>query len=236
MKDLKTIFALSVLNIKLLFTNKFFYFILGIILYFGFVCTINYFSDPGDSMPGYAIYIALIFIPMSVLTVFLSAYMLPGEMENNTLESLFSISGSIYKVWIIKISVMYIAISIMILILEILSYFMIADFPFFYTFFMSLFPLYFIGGLTFYFAVKFKSYAAAGILTGIIMILISFVTEPLQFSKFFLYINPIAKPRDINNYVWTRTLVENRVGMLVFGSLLYYLGLNKLKFREKFMR
>ena len=99
MRNFKTIFALSVLNIKLLFTNKFFYFILGIILYFGFVCTINYLSDPGDSMPGYAIYIVIILIPMSVLIVFLSAYMLPSEMENNTLESLFSISGSIYKVW-----------------------------------------------------------------------------------------------------------------------------------------
>ena len=101
---------------------------------------------------------------------------------------------------------------------------------------MLLFPLYLIGGLTVYFAAKFKSSAVAWILSITILLMIVFLWEPLEHNRFFFFINPTAKPRNINNYVWTRTLVENRVGMLVFGSLFYYLGLSKLKFREKFMQ
>jgi len=234
-ENIKTLFSLIKLNTKVLFSNKFLYFLIGIFLYFGVVCTINYFTDPGDYIKGEHIYIAVLLVPMIILTVFLSALIVPSEIESNTIESLFSVSGSIYKVWIIKIVVMYISLSLLLLILEILSYFMIADFPILKNFVMSLFPLYFIGGMTFFFASKYRSTGVAGIISGIVLLIFMFLAEPLEHSRFFLYLNPMITPRDINNYVWTRTVIENRIGMVIFGSFFYYLGLSRLKFKEKYI-
>lgn len=236
MNVIKTMFSLFNLNVKLLFSNRFFYFILGIILYFGIVTFINYLTEPGDQIVGENVYIAIIVLPFLVLTVFLSSFILPSEMENNTIESLFSISGSIYKVWLIKIAVMYVALSLLILFLEILTYFMITDFKILNTYFQSLFPLYFTGGMTFYFAVRFRSNAVGAILSGIVLLMFLFLSEPLYQTKFYLYLNPMENPRNINGYVWSRTIIENRIGMVLFGSILYYLGLSKVKFREKFIQ
>ncbi|RKY89562.1 hypothetical protein DRQ09_01135 [candidate division KSB1 bacterium] len=221
-------------NVKILFSHKFFYFSGAAFLYFIITCVINYFSK-GDHLSGPAVMPVLLQIPSVILIIFLSMEIVSYERENKTIESVFTVSGSIYKVWLIKLGVMYLVILSIMFIMDILSFFFVADFPVGGMLFHSFVPLLLIGNMTFYFSVRLRSGNAAGMITVIIVLFFLFLSEPLQNSRFFLFLNPYAKPRDLEIVIWERIVFQNRIGIIAISSLFLYLGLTATKKRERLL-
>jgi len=221
-------------NVRILFSHKFFYFFGAVLLYFVVVCSVNYFQAE-DHITGRDVMPALLLPPACVLAVYLSMEIISFERENKTIESVFTTSGSIYKVWMIKLGVTYLIIIAVLLLLEILAFLFVAGFPIFSTLFHSIVPIIFIGNLTFYFSVKFRSGNAAGMITVIIILFFLMLTEPLEHSRFFLFLNPFNKPRDMELVIWDRIIFQNRIGIIAFSSLFLYLGMVATKKREKLL-
>ena len=117
-------------NVRILFSHRFYYFFGAVMLYFIVVCTINYFQTE-DHIPGRDVMLALLMPPACVLAVYLSMQVISFERENKTIESVFTTSGSIYKVWMIKLGVTYLILISIVLFLAILAFLFVAGFPVF---------------------------------------------------------------------------------------------------------
>ncbi len=233
MSKFKSIIQLSVLVRKILFGGKFFYFLFAAAVFIGIVIFVNYADEEESPLTLAQSLIVLMMLPMSVLAVYLSMIIIPQEKEMRTIETLFSMPGSRYRIWLVKIAVMFVFLSIFLVLFESLTFFLVTDLDFFETFWHVMPSVYFLSGLTFYFSVKTKSSNAAGMLTGLVVFFIVIFADPLHRTPYFLYLNPYDKPRAIDPSLWSKYVFQNHIGLFAIGTLFFYFGLNKLLQRER---
>ncbi|MCP4723650.1 MAG: hypothetical protein GY863_01365 [bacterium] len=219
---------------RILFSGKFIYFIGFAILYEIFLIVIMNFTDAG-AMPVDVAFYMMNMVPMLILAVYLSMMLVSYEKENNTIETMFSIPGSPYKVWLYKLLVMYTLMFFIQIILVLTIYFFVADFYFPAMLIHAYIPVILVSNLTFYFSTKFRSGYAAGLITLIICFIIFMIAEPLYENVWFLYLSPYAKPDELNIELWNTRLLYNKLGVSFTSILFMYLGLKRLLVREPFI-
>ena len=132
------------LNQKFIFSQRFFFFFSGILVYFIIFCLVNYFKSSAERIGEGGIFIWLLSVPGIALVFYPSMSLVTSETENRTIEMIFSTADSRYKVWLTRIAVLYLFVAFIIFILCSLSFVFISDFPFMGYFFHSLFPAIFI--------------------------------------------------------------------------------------------
>ncbi len=219
---------------RILFSGKFIYFIGFAILYEVFLISIMNFTDAG-AMPVEVAFYMMNLVPMLILSVYLAMMLVSYEKENNTIETMFSVPGSPYKVWLYKLLVMYVLMFFIQIILVLTIFFFVADFHFPDMLIHAYVPIILISNLTFYFSTKFRSGYAAGLITLVICFIIFMIAEPLYESVWFLYLSPYAKPDALNIELWNTRLLYNKLGVTFIGVLFLYLGLKRLLVREPFI-
>jgi hypothetical protein len=89
--------------------------------------------------------------------------------------------------------------------------------------------------LSFLFATLVKNASGAAVIMIIIGLTFWILHDPLQHSKWNIFLNPFDVPSDISMTVWRNVLYQNRL-MLVIGSIIALLwSLINLQRREKFV-
>ena len=101
-RNLLLIYRLITYNIKVIFANKFIYFVLAALAFFGFIITITILGDPDfreSVMFGFLLFpgILIIFYPI--------AYGIQKDDDSKMLETIFGIPNYRYKVWLIRFGI-----------------------------------------------------------------------------------------------------------------------------------
>ena len=97
--NLLILYRLITYNIKVIFANKFIYFVLAALAFFGFIITITIFEEPNfdeSVIYGFLLFpgILLIFYPM--------AYGIQNDNDSKMIETIFGIPNYRYKVWLVR--------------------------------------------------------------------------------------------------------------------------------------
>ncbi len=219
---------------KVLFSGKFIYFISFAILYDIFLIIIMNFTDAG-AMPVEVAFYMMNLVPTLILTVYLSMTVVSFEKENNTIETMFAVPGSPYKVWIYKLLIMYALILFIQFILVLIVFFFVGDFSFFSMLFHAYVPIFMVANMTFYFSTKFKSGYAAGLISLIVLFFNFILADAVDDTAWFLYQSPFNKPNDLDPELWNNIMFYNKFGIILLGFMFLYLGLRKLLVREPFI-
>ena len=106
-------------NLKIIFANKFIYFLLASFSIFLLIATINLFDTewyPSES----TVYYLLLF-PGLLLIFYPSAFGIQNDMDSRMIEMLFGIPNYRYKVWLVRLVIIYIMVLAMLIFLCILS-------------------------------------------------------------------------------------------------------------------
>lgn len=219
-------------NMKVIFGNRFVWFVVAALAFYFFIAITNIYDnsviDEGfiyglQIMPG----LLLIFYPMT--------FGIQNDLDAGILEILFGIPDYRYKVWLVRLVLVFVLVFLMMLGLTAMSYFLLAPVSLFGLSFHVMFPIYFLGSLAFLFSTIIKNGNGTAVVMVIIGVLLLILSSALERTMWNIFLNPFSIPNRLNEMVWQEITLKNRIFLSV-GSVLFVLyGLFNLQKREKFI-
>ena len=226
------LYRLITYNVKVIFGNKFIYFVVAAFLFFAFIIMITIIDDPDFNEA--VIYGFLVF-PGLLLIFYPMAYGIQNDDDSKMLETIFGIPNYRYKVWLIRF-VLTIGIAAMILlVLGNIANLTLYRFDILRMIGQVLFPITFLSSLAFMVSTLIKN----GNGTAIVIVIVAFVffvfAEPLEFSVYNVFLNPFSEPRQMSEFIWLSIIYKNRLYLMILSVLCLLYGMFNLQFREKFV-
>ncbi|RCW38415.1 hypothetical protein [Marinilabilia salmonicolor] len=223
-------------NIKVIFGNKFVYFLGGSFIFFLLITGISLFSS---SIPDIAsLYYQLLF-PALLLIFFPTVYGIQNDEDVRILEILFSIPNYRFKVWMVRILIILLMVWLVIVLLAFLDYFILLRHNILLLSIQLMVPVTFFGTVGFLFSTIIRNGHGAAVVVIILAIIAWFmeiVSGELSITTWSVFFNPFDMPSDTSTVVWELAVVRNRTFLLVVSAVSVLWGLLNLQRREKFMR
>ncbi|MGQ9620877.1 MAG: hypothetical protein ACUVTX_07835 [Bacteroidales bacterium] len=219
-------------NLKIIFANKFFWFLIGSAGFYMGLSVIYVLSNETSRVED--LYGTFIF--SGILLVFYpTVFGIQNDQDARTIEILFGIPDYRYKVWLVRLLLIFAISFLIMLVYTSLSSFLIIEFRILKMTAQVMVPVIFLGTMAFMLSTLIRNgngTAVAMIIFGIFFMILS---DNLTKSQWNVFLNPYDLPRDINETAWRFIVVKNRI-ILITGIILCLLaGLYNLQKREKFM-
>ena len=219
-------------NLKIIFGNRFIFFLIAAVLFFLFVTTITLFEDSNPTEG--SVYYLLIF-PGLLLVFYPTTFGIQNDVDARMIEILFGIPNYRYKVWLVRMVLIYFVVFVILLGLSFLSGFALVAVPVFEMVYQLMFPIFFLGSLAFMFSTLIRN----GYGTAVVMVVIGLAfwisSGILENSKWNIFLNPFQIPSEMNEAIWMDLTLNNRL-FLTAGTIIALLyGLLNLQKREKFI-
>jgi hypothetical protein len=219
-------------NLKIIFANRFIWFLIAAFAFFMFFAIQTVLN--GEALTEGTVYGLLIF-PGILLIFYPSVFGIQNDDDSRMLEILFGIPNYRYKVWLVRLLMIYILIFIIIMLFTALASILLYNVNILEMSYELMYPIVFMGSLAFMFSTIIKNgngTAVVMVLIGVALIILQDAVERTQWNVF---LNPFEIPNNFNEIIWAGLIVKNRiflgVGIVVF--ILY--GLFNLQKREKFV-
>ncbi|MEQ8242402.1 hypothetical protein [Fulvivirga sp.] len=226
------LYRLITYNVKVIFANKFVYFVIAAFLFFGFIIMIAIFDDPNFNEA--VIYGFLVF-PGLLLIFYPMAYGIQNDDDSKMLETIFGIPNYRYKVWLVRFVLTLGVASVILFILGIIANITLYRFSILPMLGQVIFPIAFLSSLAFMISTKIKN----GNGTAIVIVIVAFIffvfAEPLEYSAYNVFLNPFSEPRDMSEFIWLTIIFKNRIYLMVGSALSLLYGMYNLQFRERFV-
>jgi hypothetical protein len=227
------IYKMILYNLRIIFANKFIWFLAGsVIFYLGLSVIYVFQSDVSKMDELYGVFLfsglLLVFYP--------SVFGIQNDLDARTIEILFGIPNYRYKVWLVRILLIFLVAFVIMLGFTFLSSVLIVKFRIFKVTLQVMVPVLFMGLLAFMLSTVVRN----GNGTAVIMIIIGLIfmimiDSSLGRSQWNIFLNPFSIPYGINETTWALITFKNRI-ILITGSVIFLLGaLLNLQKREKFM-
>jgi hypothetical protein len=230
--SLLLLYRLMIYNVKVIFGNKFVYFVVAAFLFFAFIITLSIFDDPEFDE---AVIFGFLVFPGLLLIFYPMAYGIQNDDDSKMLETIFGIPNYRYKVWLVRF-VLTIGIAAVILtVLGNLANLTLHRFEILPMIGQVLFPITFLSSVAFMLSTLIKN----GNGTAIVLVIVSFVffvfAEPLEYSVYNIFLNPFSEPREMSEFIWLTIIYKNRMYLVILSILCLLYGMFNLQFREKFV-
>ena len=226
-------------NLKIIFAGKFFWFLLAAFGFFAFFM-FQVAWNRGEINEG-TIYDLLMF-PCLLLIFYPVVFGIQNDEDNRILEIIFGIPNYRYKVWGVRMLMVYIANYFILIIFAYVARLLLYPVNIFEMAAQLIFPMLFFGNLAF----MFSTITRSGNGTAVLMIIIGLVFfifmssnnqggQGLGSSFWNVFINPFSIPTNINPIIWQDTILKSRIFLMVGGVVWLMVGLLNLQKREKFV-
>jgi|SRR5687768_136264 len=230
---LRLLFRLVTYNVKVIFGNKFVYFVVAAFLFFASIISITILEDDADFDEA-LIYGFLVF-PGLLLIFYPMAYGIQNDDDSKMLETIFGIPNYRYKIWLVRFVLTIGIAGVILLVLGNIANLTLYRFNILPMIGQVLFPIIFLSSLAFMLSTLIKN----GNGTAIVIVIVAFVffvfSEPLRYSVYNVFLNPFSEPREMSEFIWLTIIYKNRVYLMVLSSLCILYGMFNLQFREKFV-
>ncbi len=222
-------------NLKIIFAGKFFWFLLaafGFFAFFMFQKAWNRAEINEGSIYG------LLLFPCLLLIFYPVVFGIQNDEDNRILEIIFGIPNYRFKVWGVRMLMIYVANYFIIVLFAYIARIMLYPVNPFEMAAQLVFPMLFFGTLAFMFSTTIRS----GNGTAVVMIVLGllafiFFSNNRQLANSFwnIFLNPFSMPTDIHPMIWQNTILKSRIFMFVGGVVWLMIGFLNLQNREKFV-
>lgn len=219
-------------NFRIIFGGRFIWFLLAAFAFFVFIHVTNALNGkPFDEEYIYNCLLVttllLIFYPMT--------FGIQNDVDAGVLEILFGIPDYRYKVWLVRIILVFVLVTLILTGFTALSYFMLTPVNMPRMIAQVMFPVFFIGSLAFVFSTIIKNGNGTAVVMVILGVLAFIVSESTQRSMWNVFLNPFNIGQNMNEMIWEGIVSRNRVFLIVGGLVFILYGLFNLQKREKFI-
>ena len=229
---LDIILRLSHYNVKIVFGNKFVYFVLSAVIFYILTVVINLFSDSEiTEATGYY----MLLVPSILLIFYPMCFGIQNDQDAKIIEIIFGIPNYRYKVWLFRLLIAYVICFAITLVLALLTDWLLVEVPPLKLAGLTMMPVLFVGTLCFMLSTIIKNGSGTAVVFTLIGLVLFIMSNMLEESKWNLFLNPFDVPLDKNPELFYTTLFYNRM-ILLTGTVVFILsGLYKTQNREKFI-
>jgi len=219
-------------NLRIIFANRFIWFLAGsVVFYLGLSVIYVFDKDVSNMKDLYGVFlfsgILLVFYP--------TAFGIQNDQDARTIEILFGIPNYRYKVWLVRIALIYVVAFLIMLVFTFLSSVLIVKFRFVNMTAQVMFPVLFLGIMAFMLSTVVKNGNGTAVLMIIFGLFFLILSDSLEKSQWNVFLNPYEIPYYVNETTWAIIAFKNRI-ILSIGSVIFLLfALYNLQKREKFM-
>ncbi|MCF8241809.1 MAG: hypothetical protein K9J16_10515 [Melioribacteraceae bacterium] len=240
LKDFKKIFANYTdivskqfkYSLRIIFANKFIYFLTAAVLFFLLVVIINFFSSSTSDIKD--TYYILLF-PGILLIFYPTTFGIQNDEDSGMLENLFAIPNYRYKVWLPRLLMIYILVFLLLFALILISSVVLIVVPVFEMVFQLMFPIFFLGSLAFALSTVVRNGNGTAVIMVIIGLIFWISSGILYNTEWNIFLNPFDLPNDMSEAIWSSVIYSNRLYLLAGTILSILFGLFYLQKREKFV-
>ena len=219
-------------NMKVIFGNRFVWFVVAAIAFYFFIAITSIYD--GNQLDEGFIY-GLQITPGLLLIFYPMTFGIQNDLDAGILEILFGIPDYRYKVWLVRLILVFVLVGLMMLGLTVMSYYLLAPVGILEVSWNVMFPIYFLGSLAFLFSTIIKNGNGTAVVMVIIGVGLLILSEILQRTMWNIFLNPFDIPNRLNEMVWKEITMKNRI-FLAVGTVIFVLyGLFNLQKREKFI-
>ena len=220
-------------NVKIIFANKFIFFLLAAVLFY-LVITIVNLLDPESSFNEPAVYYLLLF-PGLLIIFYPSTFGIQNDVDARTIEVLFGIPDYRYKIWLVRLGIIFIVVYINLVILGFLTTLALIPIPIFEFSMQLMAPIFFLGSLGFMLSTVVRNGAGTAAIMVIIGLIFWIMAGILEENEWNIFLNPYDVPDNLNEVMWQELLFYNRLYLIIGTILTILAGISKLQNREKFI-
>ena len=219
-------------NLRIIFANKFIWFLAGSIAFYLGLSVIYVFSNDISRMSD----LYGVFLFSGILLVFYpSVFGIQNDQDARTIEILFGIPNYRYKVWLVRIILIFAIAFLIMLAFTFLSSVLIVKFRFVNVTAQVMLPVLFLGMLSFMLSTMIRNGNGTAVVMIIIGLFFLILGDPLRKSQWNVFLNPFSPEYDVSETTWAIITLKNRI-ILTVGTVIFLLAaLFNLQKREKFM-
>ena len=226
------IYKMIIYNLRIIFANKFIWFAGGSILFYIGLSIIYVFSNDVSKMED----LYGIFLFSGILLVFYpSVFGVQNDQDARTIEILFGIPNYRYKVWLVRILLIFIIAFLIMLGFTLLSSYFIVKFSIAAMTSQVMLPVIFLGVMAFMLSTVIRNGNGTAVVMIVFGLIFLVLSDPLSKSQWNVFLNPFNMPRDVNETTWAMITFKSRVILITGSILLLLIALYNLQKREKFM-
>lgn len=221
-------------NIKIIFAGKFIWFLLAAFGFFAFFMFQNAWNR-NEANEG-VIYEMLLF-PSLLLVFYPTVFGIQNDEDNRILEILFGIPNYRYKVWGVRLLMIFLIIFITLIVFSYVATLLLYPVNALEMASQLMFPVFFFGTLAFMFSTITRSGNGTAVVMIVLGVFVLF-TSDVDFlrNKFWtIFLNPFSVPRDIHPMIWESTVLKSRIFLIVMSLIFLMSGSLNLQKREKFV-
>ncbi|MBK7629020.1 MAG: hypothetical protein IPJ16_17790 [Bacteroidales bacterium] len=219
-------------NLRIIFANKFIWFLAGSVLFYLGLSVIYVFSEDVSRIRD----LYGVFLFSGLLLVFYpSAFGIQNDQDARTIEILFGIPNYRYKVWLVRIVLIFVISFLIMLVFTFLASVLIVKFRIFSVTAQIMVPVIFLGMMAFMLSTVVRNGNGTAVIMIIFGLIFMILSDFLRKSQWNVFLNPYELPYDVSETTWAIITLKNRI-ILITGSIVFLLAaLFNLQKREKFM-
>ena len=227
-----TLAKLTRYNIKIIFGNKFIYFILSAVGFYVLTVGISLFSDSDiTTASGYN----MLLVPCILLVFYPTCFGIQNDQDAKIIEIIFGIPNYRYKVWLFRLLIAYVICFILTLLLAAITNWLVVEVPPVNLSVQCMVPAFFIGMLCFMLSTMIRNGNGTAVIIIIVGLVLFILNQALGVSKWNVFMNPFDIPLDKNPEIFYGTLFDNRLVILICSTIFLLIGLYKTQNREKYI-
>jgi hypothetical protein len=220
-------------NLKIIFAGRFIWFVLAALLIFILLSINVVFNFPSyDSSTVYG----MLLFPGLLLVFYPTVFGIQSDADTRILEILFGIPNYRYKVWLVRLSMIFVLTWFFLYLFCWVGYYGLIPYPVFEMSWQLMFPVCFLGCLAFLVSTIVKNGNGTAVVMIIIGVFLMILADMLDRTQWNVFHNPYSIPDKMNEMIWSQISQKNRL-FLSISSLVFLLGgLTNLQRREKFLK
>lgn len=221
-------------NLKIIFAGKFIWFLLAAFVFFAYFMFQSAWNR--EEINEGLIYNLLIF-PCVLLVFYPAVFGIQNDEDNRILEILFGIPDYKYKVWGVRLLMIYVAIFFILVAFSYVATLLLYPVNPFEMSIQLMFPLLFYGNMAFMISTITRSGNGTAVLVIIISIALLFLSNMNNIERSFwnILLNPFKVPNNFLPIIWEGLIIKSRI-FLFLGSIVWMMiGLLNLQKRERFV-
>ncbi len=219
-------------NLRIIFANKFVYFLIAALAFFLMVTGIVLFNN--QSVAEHDVYSMLIF-PGILIAFYPVIFNIQNDKDARMLEIIFGVPNYRYKVYLVRFVISMILLTGILFLLSWFAVFAIIKISVLKTVYQLMFPLLFLSCFAFLFTTLLRNASGAAVIMIIIGLFFMILSENLQYSKWNIFLNPFDVPSEMSLSVWKNVLFQNRLMLIISSVVALLWSLINLQRREKFV-
>ncbi len=219
-------------NMRIIFGGRFIWFLLAALAFFIFISVVSILD--GDIPDEEDVYYFMLF-PAILLMFYPMTFGIQNDVDAGILEILFGIPDYRYKVWLVRLIMVFVLVFLLLFGFNGLAYIFLSPIDLFEMTRQVMFPVVFLGSMAFMFSTIIKNGNGTAVVMVILGVAAMILSEEMDRTMWNIFLNPYDIPGNMNEVIWAGVALKNRIFLSV-GSLIFLLfGLFNLQKREKFI-